>query len=233
MRTVLPPPWRGHPPPLHPRRQPCRRSCRHACHTTAVRHGLLHAGAGRKRRWRGAPISSLSWWTRRHPSGSGASPGASLRHAPNGRPGRGVGHRRLHAASAARCTAVRRLPQSEMPGRPTLRPCTIHDLVPSRIGCSDSRVPANELLGLGPGEVFVQVGTAVGLGQSAVCRGAHGLRGMHALRVLRVGVSAVHARLHACAHNAQQAIVLGSLPMQRNVGNLATHKDMNVMSCKQ
>lgn len=39
-----------------------------------------------------------------------------------------------------------------------------------RIGCSDSRVPANELLGLGPGEVFVQ----------------------------------------------------------RNVGNLATHKDMNV-----
>ena len=42
-----------------------------------------------------------------------------------------------------------------------------------RIGCSDSRVPANELLGLGPGQVFVQ----------------------------------------------------------RNVGNLATHKDMNVMSC--
>jgi carbonic anhydrase len=41
------------------------------------------------------------------------------------------------------------------------------------IGCSDSRVPANELLGMGPGEVFVQ----------------------------------------------------------RNVGNLATHKDMNVMSC--
>ncbi|KAL4450540.1 hypothetical protein ABPG77_000896 [Micractinium sp. CCAP 211/92] len=43
------------------------------------------------------------------------------------------------------------------------------------IGCSDSRVPANELLGLGPGEVFVQ----------------------------------------------------------RNVGNLATHKDMNVMSCME
>lgn len=41
------------------------------------------------------------------------------------------------------------------------------------IGCSDSRVPANELMGMGPGEVFVQ----------------------------------------------------------RNVGNLATHKDMNVMSC--
>jgi carbonic anhydrase len=41
------------------------------------------------------------------------------------------------------------------------------------IGCSDSRVPANELLGMGPGEVFVQ----------------------------------------------------------RNVGNLATHKDMNSMSC--
>lgn len=41
------------------------------------------------------------------------------------------------------------------------------------IGCSDSRVPANELLGMGPGEVFVQ----------------------------------------------------------RNVGNLVTHKDMNVMSC--
>ena len=41
------------------------------------------------------------------------------------------------------------------------------------IGCSDSRVPANELLGMGPGEVFVQ----------------------------------------------------------RNVGNLATHKDMNAMSC--
>ena len=41
------------------------------------------------------------------------------------------------------------------------------------IGCSDSRVPANELLGMGPGEVFVQ----------------------------------------------------------RNVGNLATHKDMNCMSC--
>eukprot|EP00887_Chlorella_sp_A99_P005685 scaffold1.g5685.t1 len=43
------------------------------------------------------------------------------------------------------------------------------------IGCSDSRVPANELIGLGPGEVFVQ----------------------------------------------------------RNVGNLATHKDMNVMSCME
>nr|AXF41553.1 carbonic anhydrase CAH1510 [Chlorella sp. ArM0029B] len=43
------------------------------------------------------------------------------------------------------------------------------------IGCSDSRVPANELLGLGPGAVFVQ----------------------------------------------------------RNVGNLATHKDMNVMSCME
>ncbi|KAL4443315.1 hypothetical protein ABPG75_011052 [Micractinium tetrahymenae] len=41
------------------------------------------------------------------------------------------------------------------------------------IGCSDARVPANELIGLAPGEVFVQ----------------------------------------------------------RNVGNLATHKDMNVMSC--
>lgn len=41
------------------------------------------------------------------------------------------------------------------------------------IGCSDSRVPANELLGLGPGAVFVQ----------------------------------------------------------RNVGNLATHKDMNCMAC--
>ncbi|KAL6772463.1 CAH7 [Auxenochlorella protothecoides x Auxenochlorella symbiontica] len=41
------------------------------------------------------------------------------------------------------------------------------------IGCSDSRVPANQLMGLGPGEVFVQ----------------------------------------------------------RNVGNLVTHKDMNAMSC--
>lgn len=41
------------------------------------------------------------------------------------------------------------------------------------IGCSDSRVPANQLIGLGPGEVFVQ----------------------------------------------------------RNVGNLATHKDMNSMAC--
>lgn len=41
------------------------------------------------------------------------------------------------------------------------------------IGCSDSRVPANQILGLNPGEVFVQ----------------------------------------------------------RNVGNLATHKDMNCMSC--
>lgn len=49
----------------------------------------------------------------------------------------------------------------------------ISDIEVLWIGCSDARVPANELIGLAPGEVFVQ----------------------------------------------------------RNVGNLATHKDMNAMSC--
>ena len=82
----------------------------------------------------------------------------------------GAGHNTMLLGLIQRCTSL--LPMLAPTLQPPFAACLPACLC-RRIGCSDSRVPANELLGLGPGQVFVQ----------------------------------------------------------RNVGNLATHKDMNVMSC--
>lgn len=84
---------------------------------------------------------------------------------------------------------------------------------PCRIGCADARMPANDLIGLRPGEVLVQVGAKMPacLPASAVGHACCRDSGLY------------HQHKTQCCDDA--------LAMQRNVGNIASFKDMNLMSC--
>ena len=80
--------------------------------------------------------------------------GARLFHAAAQHPGARVAVVRLASQSCAGGWRHRACPADRSGARP--RPC----YAGRRIGCSDSRVPANELIGMGPGEVFVQASSA-------------------------------------------------------------------------
>lgn len=227
------------PPPPYPCIQPSACSmrflqapaqlCWHVC--------LLHAGAGRQRRWRSNPTSSPSWWTRRRPSGCGAlAPGPALQPPAAQSMERGSGLVLLVPLDCSDCCKY-----SNLPCWPDGKPAPLV-WCPAGLAAQTRECLPMSCWAWARARCLCRCVLLAGVSCCAARRHAQKLAlvacGLHARLNLRPRAYVLPC---ACTHFAyiwrvhRVTAVAGpvSFSLQRNVGNLATHKDMNVMSCEQ